>query len=138
MPGILQNNFHPISFTLCVDKIGIKYIVCEHAEHLASNLNKHYKCSHDWEGQRYLGMNLNWDYSRWEVQVSMLDYIPEALAHFKHQAPHTPQHQPYPHVKPIYGTKVQYVETIDSSSPLSKADKKYLQEVIAYSSTMLD
>jgi len=40
------------------------------------------------------------------------------------------QHQPHPHVKPTYGTKAQYTEDVDSSPPLDKQGKNYIQEVI--------
>ena len=40
-PGLWQHDFHPVSFTLCVDDFGIKYVGREHAEHLASILSKH-------------------------------------------------------------------------------------------------
>jgi hypothetical protein len=59
----------------------------------------------------------------------MLDYVPEALTRFKHAPPAKPQHQPYPHIKPVYGTTKQYAETTDTYPPLSKEDKKYVQEV---------
>ncbi len=49
-PGLWRHDFRPISFTLCVDDFGIKYIGREHAKHLASILSKHYRCSHDWDG----------------------------------------------------------------------------------------
>jgi hypothetical protein len=42
-PGLWQHDYRPISFTLCVDNFGIKYVGCKHAEHLASILSKHYK-----------------------------------------------------------------------------------------------
>ena len=60
----------------------------------------------------------------------MLDYIPKSLTRFQHPTPCIPQHQPYPHVKPTYGTKAQYTEDVDSSPPLDKQGKKYIQEVI--------
>jgi hypothetical protein len=62
-PGLWRHNYWPISFTLCVDNFGIKYVGREHAKHLASIPSKHYKCSHDWDGQWYLGMTINWDYT---------------------------------------------------------------------------
>jgi hypothetical protein len=62
-PGLWRHDFRPISFMLCVDDFGIKYIGRKHAEHLNSILSKHYRCLHDWDGQRYLGMNLDWDYT---------------------------------------------------------------------------
>jgi hypothetical protein len=61
----------------------------------------------------------------------MLDYVPKALMHFQHQAPSKPQHQPYPHVKPNYGAKAQYMENMDTSALLPKEDKNIIQEVIS-------
>jgi hypothetical protein len=85
---------------LCVDNFGIKYTGHEHAKHRTSILSEHYRCLHNWDGQQYLSMNLNWDYTGRAVHVSMLDYVPEALARFQHKPPCTPQHQPYLHIKP--------------------------------------
>jgi hypothetical protein len=42
-PGLWQHNFHPISFTLCVDEFGIKYVGLEHIEYLSGILKEHYK-----------------------------------------------------------------------------------------------
>ena len=120
-PGLWQHDYRPISFTLCVDDFSIKYIGREHAEHLVSILSKHYKCSQDWAGQRYLGMTIDWDYTGQAVHVSMLDYIPETLTRFQHPTPCIPQHQLYPH----------YTEDVDSSPPLDKQGKKHVQEVIS-------
>jgi len=122
-PGLWRHNYQPISFTLCVDDFDIKYVRFEHAEHLASILSKHYKCSHDWDGQGYLGMTINWDYTGQAVHASMLDYIPEALTCFQHPTPRIPQHQLYSHVKPTYGAKAQYMEDVNSSPPLDKQGK---------------
>ncbi len=129
-PGLWQQDYWPISFTLCVDDFGIKYVGREHAEHLASILSKHYKCSYNWDGQWYLGMTINWDYMGQAVHASMLDYVPKALTRFQHTPPHIPQHQPYPHVKPTYSAKVQYMENVDTSPPLDKKGKIYIQEII--------
>ncbi len=41
-----------------------------------------------------------------------------------------PRHQPYPHVKPNYGAKVQYTEDTDTLALLPPKDKKFIQEVI--------
>jgi hypothetical protein len=60
----------------------------------------------------------------------MLDYIPKTLTCFQHPFPRIPQHQPYPHVNPTYGAKAQYMEDVDSSPPLDKQGKEYVQEVI--------
>ncbi len=60
----------------------------------------------------------------------MLDYVPEALIQFQQAPLAKPQHQLYPHVKPVYGATKQYAEAIDTSPTLSKEDKKYVQEVV--------
>jgi hypothetical protein len=75
-------------------------------------------------------MDIDWDYMQKKVHVSMLEYVPKALVQFWHKAPRTPQHQPYPHVKPTYGATRQYAEAHDTSDPLSKEEKTYVQEVI--------
>jgi len=119
-PGLWK---HDISFTLCVNDFGVKYTGREHAEHLTNVLNKHYKCSQDWDGKRYLGMDIDWDHDGLKVHVSMPEYIPKALVRFKHNAPQTPQHQPYPHTKLTYGATRQYAEESDVSEPTSKEEK---------------
>jgi hypothetical protein len=129
-PGLWRHDFRPISFMLCVDDVGIKYIGREHTKHLAFILSEHYRCLHDWDGQRYLGMNLDWDYTGRAVHVFMLDYVLEALARFQHKPPRTPQHQPYPHIKPTYGATAQYTKDVDTTPLLDKGGKKYIQEVI--------
>ena len=129
-PGLWRHKTRPISFTLCVDDFRLKYEGQAHVEHLLKILNTHYKCTIDWEGKKYLGMDIDWDYIASKVHVSMLDYVPEALVRFQHKAPRKPQHQPYPHVKPTYGATKPSAEADDTSAPLSKEEKTYVQEVI--------
>jgi hypothetical protein len=75
-------------------------------------------------------MNLDWDYTGCAVHVFMLDYVPEALARFQHKPPRTPQHQPYPHIKPTYCATAQYTKDVDTIPLLDKEGIKYIQEVI--------
>ena len=128
--GLCQHDYRLISFTLCVEHFGIKYVGREHAEHLASVFSKHYKCSNKWDGQQYLSMNIGWDYTEGTVHVSMLGYVPEALSQFQHKPPRIPQLQPYPHVKPAYGAKAQYTEVVNTTLLLDKEGQKYMQVVI--------
>ena len=71
-PGFLMHNWRPVSFSLCVDDFGVKYVGKEHADHLMVLLSKIYKNSNDWEGKGYLGLDLDWDYEKREVHLSML------------------------------------------------------------------
>ena len=74
-----------------MDDFGVKYVGKEHAEHLMAILKDNYVISTDWKGEQYLGMNLNWDYDKREVHISMLGYIAEVLIRFHHTAPKMPQ-----------------------------------------------
>jgi hypothetical protein len=58
-PGLWRQDWRPISFTLCVDNFDIKYIDKEHTDHPAKILNKHYVCSINWTGTRYIRMNMD-------------------------------------------------------------------------------
>ncbi len=59
-----------------------------------------------------------------------MDYFPKALMQFQHKAPSTPQHQPYPHIKPTYGAAHQYAEASNTLELLSKENKTHIQDVI--------
>eukprot|EP00804_Cyclotella_cryptica_P015967 CCRYP_004129-RA/>CCRYP_004129-RA protein AED:0.18 eAED:0.18 QI:0/0/0/1/0/0/2/0/948 len=129
-PGFWKHDWRPIAFALCVDDFGVKYVGIEHAKHLLQTLNTHYTTSHDWKGERYLGLTITWDYQRKQVHLSMPGYCQKAGQRFQHNVPTRPQHQPYPHTPRTYGAKQQYVEDPDLSTPLNKQDKTFVQEVI--------
>ena len=107
----------------------MKYVGRQHIDHLVTVLKSNYKICTDWSGKQYLGIDLDWDYTNKKVHLSMIQYVINALKRFNHKKPRKPQDQPYPHVKPNYGTKAQYAEDDDPSPPLSKEDKKFIQEV---------
>jgi hypothetical protein len=113
-----------------VDDFGVKYVGREHAEHLISVLKEHYSIDTDWEGTRYLGLTLDWDYVGGKVHLSMPGYIERALLRFAHAPPNKPQHQPHPSADKIYGTKIQYAKKIDDSPLLPPDGKTYIQQVL--------
>eukprot|EP00804_Cyclotella_cryptica_P029058 CCRYP_005246-RA/>CCRYP_005246-RA protein AED:0.35 eAED:0.35 QI:0/-1/0/1/-1/1/1/0/391 len=129
-PGFWKHDWRPISFTLCVDDFGVKYVGIKHAQHLLQTLNEHYETSQDWKGERYLGLTIAWDYTLQQVQLSMPGYCKIAGHRFHHPVPIKPQHQPYPHTPHTYGAKQQFVDTADDSALLSNTDKTFVQEVI--------
>jgi hypothetical protein len=59
--GLWKHDTHPISFSLVVDDFGVKYVDCEHAEHLIEYIKKNYNISSDWNGSAYCGLTLEWD-----------------------------------------------------------------------------
>ena len=102
----------------------MNYVGKHHAEHIMSVFREHYKISHDWKGKRYLGMDIDWYYGHRKVHLPMLSYVTDALTRFRHDNPHKPQHQPYPHIKTNYGARVQYAEAAYVSPPLTISIKK--------------
>ena len=129
-PGFWKHDWRPICFSLVVDDFGVKYVGKEHADHLMQTLEEDYTISHEWEGKRYIGLTIDWDYEGGEVHISMPNYIQEALTRFHHTKPRTPQDQPHPHIPPKYGAKQQFAEAEDGSAPLDKHGKKFIQEVV--------
>jgi hypothetical protein len=59
-PGLWKHDTRPICFSLVVDDFGVKYVGEEHAQHLLETIRSYYKCSADWEGERYCGLTLKW------------------------------------------------------------------------------
>eukprot|EP00804_Cyclotella_cryptica_P006269 CCRYP_010123-RA/>CCRYP_010123-RA protein AED:0.17 eAED:0.14 QI:0/0/0/1/1/1/4/0/941 len=128
-PGFWSHDWRPICFALCVDDFGVKYVGKEHATHLISTLKGHYGISTDWEGCRYIGLTLHWDYRKCTVRLSMPGYCEKAGQRFHHPQPTKPQHQPYPRVPHTYGSKQQLCTTADTASALGKHQKPFVQEV---------
>jgi hypothetical protein len=56
--------------------------------------------------------------------------VEKAFTHFHHPPLIVPQDQPHQHVKKMCGAKVQLANPLDTSPPLDKAGKKFIQEVM--------
>ncbi len=130
VPGLWKHDTRPIQFTLVVNNFGVKYVGEEHANHLISVLKEHYEIDVDWEGTRFIGLTLDWDYSGHKVHLSMPGYIARAMARFAHPAPAKPQHQPHPHTERTYGATIQYAKAPDTSPALPATNKTYIQQVL--------
>ena len=85
--GLWTHDWRPITFNLCVDDLGVKYVGKKHGDHLMSILGEHYTISHNWIGSRYLGMDIDWDYMNREVHLTMISYIRYAFKRFQHTFP---------------------------------------------------
>ena len=130
IPGLWTHKWRPISFTLVVDDFGVKYERKEDAEHLVSTIKADYECTVEWEGKRFIGLTLDWDYAGGEVHISMPGYIDEALAELDHPRPKKKQHSPFPYTAPKYGEKVQYAKDEDKSPKLDKEGQKFIQRAV--------
>jgi hypothetical protein len=106
-PGVWRHLTRRTTFTLAVDDFGIKYFSRADADHLFTALEENYVITKDWAGTSYLGFTLVWNYAAGWVDVSMPDYVPNALVKLGHPPPKRPQHAPHLRHKPAYGQKVQ-------------------------------
>ena len=128
-PGLWKHESRPITFCLVVDDFGVKYTNKEDVEYLIECLSTHYKISIDWEGQRYVGLHMDWDYTNRTCTLSMPGYIERALQRFKHTAPKKKELSPHEWNQPVYGRKQQY-EPEDHSPALDAKDSKRVQEIV--------
>ena len=55
---------------------GIKANSMEDAHHLINAIKKYFKLSVEWEGQNYLGLTLDWKYTKKYDDISIPGYIP--------------------------------------------------------------
>ena len=78
VPGLWTHDWRPITFSLVVDDFRVKYVGEEHAQHLVNVLKGNYDITEDWDGSKYIGLTLNWDYARQEVHLSMPGYMKKA------------------------------------------------------------
>ena len=127
-PGLWTHVWRPISFSLIVDDFGVKYVGKEHADHLIKILEENYVVDKDWEGKKYCGISLDFDYAKRQVHLSMPGYCDEALRRFKHECKKWTD-QPHKHVIPTYGATIQYAKDEDTSEKLGPAEKKFIQQV---------
>ena len=71
-PGLWYHKTRPITFTLVVDNFGVKYVNKDDMDHLIASIKKNYMLTKDWTGNLYCGIQLDWDYVGWTVNISML------------------------------------------------------------------
>ena len=81
-PGLWRHHTRALTFTLCVDDLGIKYYRKEDTIHLLEALNKKYETTVDWKGSKYCGLTIKWEYQNGDVDISMPDYVYNALTRF--------------------------------------------------------
>ena len=128
VPGLWKHDWRPVQFTLVVDDFGVKYVGKEHALHLKQTIENDYSVTTEWEGRRYIGITLDWDYKQRQVHLSMPGYVKKALKLFQHIMKNK-QHQPFPSTPIKYGARKQYATQESTSPPLDKKDKKFIQQV---------
>ena len=65
-----------------MDEFGIKSIRKEDTQHLIDAISTTYPLKVDWKGSKYIGIDLNWDYSTGTCRTSMVGYNEKVLKEF--------------------------------------------------------
>ena len=81
-------------FTLVVDNFGIKYTNKDDIDHLFAAIKDGYSLKIDWEGAKYVGIDLDWNYTKREVILSMKGYVERALKSNTYTQPNITMDQP--------------------------------------------
>ena len=118
-PGLWRHKWRPIQFVLIVDDFGVEYVVKQHAQYLLDVLRKNYEMTTDWDGAKFAGVDLDWNYaanhSERTCRLSMEGYIECVLRKYGHPMPTKSQHTPHKHHDIIYGAVEQLTPEEDSS-----------------------
>ena len=108
-PGIWRHTWRPIKFSLIADDVGIEYFVKQHALHLLNILEQNYDITANWEGEKFSGIDLAWDYDDQHVKrtwrIYMNEYIDKLLMKYGHSQPSKAQLSPHKHSEVTYGEK---------------------------------
>ena len=70
-----------------MDDFGIKYTNKDDINYLFEAIKDKYPLKINWEGTKYVGIDLEWNYIKREVILSMKQYVEQALKQFKHSQP---------------------------------------------------
>ena len=107
--GLWRHRWSSIQFVLIVDDFGLKYMRKQDADHLASVLKNHHDISQDWEGKKFAGIDLDWNYATKHCdrtcRLSMKNYINILLVRLNHPMPRKPQISPHKCREVKYGIK---------------------------------
>ena len=129
-PALWKHTTNSVYFTLVVDDFGIKYTNKADADHLLQALKQQYDITFDWEGKKYLGVDLDWDYVNRTVTLSMPKYVEAALHKLQHPKPPRKQHAPHRWNIPSYGAKIQFAPTEDDHPLLDPASRTRVQKIV--------
>ena len=113
-----------------MNDFGVQFVGDKHAAHLQAVLRETYNIEVDEDGDKSVGISLDWDYDNGKVHLSMPGYVSEALARFKNFCTKKREDQPYTRVVLNYGAKVQYAANEDTSRLSTKEWKTFIQHVM--------
>ena len=76
-PRIMATQMETNHLALIVYDFSIQYTGTTHAQHLLMALANDYTVTTDWEGKKFTGIDLAWDYHKQTCRLTMDCYIDE-------------------------------------------------------------
>ena len=107
--GLWRYKWRLIQFVLIVDDFGIKCVGKQYALHLLKILEQNYEITAGWEGKKFTGIDLAWNYDEQHTKrtfrISMNGYIKKLFRKYGNSLPSKPQLSPHKHCEVTYGAK---------------------------------
>jgi hypothetical protein len=129
-PGLWHHKWRPIQFCLIVDNFGVKYVGLEHFTYLLDILKKFHGVQYNMAGNKFAGMDIEFNYAARCCRISMPGYISLLLLKFKHPHPAKPWLSPYKCLPITYGAKSHITPDPDASELLDASRKHCVQEIV--------
>jgi hypothetical protein len=128
-PSLFRNHDGSIRFALVVDDFAVVWKDKKNITHFITTLRKLYTVKIDWEGSKYLGMDIAIDRTDRHVTISMPGYIEKLLRKVR---PHGIKGASTPGIyyPPNYKSQKSQTATIDASPFASKEQQHELQVVV--------
>ena len=93
-----------------------------------------YEITTDWQGTKFSGINLAWNYhtrhANRTCRIYIKGYIVKVLLKYGHPIPKKRQLSPHKHREIIYGAKEQLTPEDDTSPPLDSQGTKCAQGIV--------
>jgi hypothetical protein len=128
-PSVFRNSAGSIRFSLVVDDFAVVWTDRACIDHFISTLTSLYQVKVNWEGTKYLGMNIAINRTKRYVTITMNGYIQKLLRRVRPNGIKGAS-TPALYVPPNYGNPGSQKATVDASHLASESDKKLLQSVV--------
>ncbi len=129
-PGLWRHKWRPIQYCLIVDNFGIKYVGLEHFTYLLDIIKKFHGVQYNMAGDKFAGMDIEWNYAAHCCRISMPGYISLLLLKYKHPHPTKPRLSPYKCLHIAYSSKLHITPDPDASELLDANCKRCVQEIV--------
>jgi hypothetical protein len=127
--GLWHHKWRPIQFCLIVDDFGVEYAGLQHFNHLRDVIKKFQGVQFNMAGNKFLGIDIKWDYTTCRYFISMPGYIKNLLIKFKHACPSKPCLFPHMCLPIAYGATAQLTPTANTSERFDVHRECHIQEI---------